>query len=587
MTRRPVVIIVALLAAALVVSVAGLVMITAVMGRQPTVPSRAALSLAVGGDIAEMPASDVVAYLSDATTPTVRGIVDNLRKAKTDTRVRAVLLRPTGFASPYWGKVQELRDALLDFKESGKPLYAYLEYGGDREYYLASAADKVFLMPASTLDLAGVATYQVFLRGTLDKIGAYPDIHHVGEFKAAPNSYTETGYTPAHREMDEWLNRDLYDQIVKGIAEGRKKSEADVRALVDRGPFLAQDALRAGLVDELVYEDQVAEKMRGDDEDDELDTIDGDDYGRVSPASLGLNRGPRIAVIYAVGAIVSGQSGYDPLNGAVVGSESLIESIRDAREDSSVRAIVLRVDSPGGSATASDAVWRELMLARDKRPLIVSMSDLAASGGYYIAMPGQVIVAQPSTLTGSIGIFGGKFITGGVYEKLGANIESTSIGKHAEMNSPARPYNADEVKKVREQLESFYKQFIGKVADARGKTPEQIDAIAQGRVWTGRQALQNGLVDALGGLDKAIEVAKEKAGIDADDEVQLVVYPEPKSFYELVSEFSGARAEAAAGARLLNNLSAGERDVLRLLRGPATLFRRGELLALMPFTFLR
>ena len=587
MTRRPVVIIVALLAAALIVSVAGLVMIAAVIGRQPTVPSRAALSLAVGGDIAEVPASDVVAYLSDATTPTVRGIVDNLRKAKTDARVRAVLLKPTGFASPYWGKVQELRDALLDFKESGKPLYAYLEYGGDREYYLASAADKVFLMPASTLDLVGVATYQLFLRGTLDKIGAHPDLHHIGDFKTASNSFTETGYTPAHRQMDEWLNRDLYEQIVRGIAAGRKKSEADVRQLIEQGPFLADDALRAGLVDEVLYEDQVAEKMRGDERDDDLDTIDGDDYGRVSPTSLGLNRGPRIAVIYAVGAIVSGQSGYDPLNGAAVGSESLIESIRDAREDSSVRAIVLRVDSPGGSATASDAVWRELMLAREKRPLIVSMSDLAASGGYYIAMPGHVIVAQPTTLTGSIGIYGGKFISGGVYEKLGANIESTSIGKHAEMNSPARPYNPDELKKVKAQLESFYTGFVTKVAAARGRTPEQIDAIAQGRVWTGQQAVQNGLVDTLGGLDKAIEVAKEKAGIDADDEVQLVVYPEPKSFYELVSEFSGARGEAAAGAWLLNNLSTGERDALRMLRGPATLFRRGELLALMPFTFLR
>jgi protease-4 len=586
MTRRPVAIIVALLAAALVVSFAGFLILYLVVGREPAVPARAALSLEVGGDIAEMPASDVVAYLSDARAPTVRAIVENLRKAKTDSRVRAVLLKPTGFTSPYWGKVQELRDALLDFKESGKPLYAYLEYGGDREYYLASVADKVFLMPATTLDLSGVATYQLFLRGTLDKIGAYPDIHHVGEFKAAPNSYTETGYTPAHRAMDEWLNRDLYEQIVKGIAEGRKKSEADMRALIDQGPFLAEDALRAGLVDELVYEDQVADKMHDDESDTRLSTIEGGDYGRVSVGSIGLNRGPRIAVIYAVGAIVGGESGYDPLNGQAVGSETLIDAIRAARRDSSVRAIVLRVDSPGGSATASDAIWRELMLARDDRPLIVSMSDLAASGGYYIAMPGQVIVAQPSTLTGSIGIFGGKFITGGVYQKLGANIESTSIGKHAEMNSPARPYNADEVKKVREQLESFYKQFVGKVAAARGKTPEQINAIAEGRVWTGRQAIENGLVDRLGGLDTAIDIAKEKAGIDPDTSVQLVVYPAPKSFYEIVSDLSGARGQVAA-AWVTTNLTAGEQEALRLMRGPGAMFRRGELLALMPFSVLR
>ncbi len=584
MTRRPVAIIVALLAAALVVSFAGFVILYLVMGREPAVPSRAALSLEVGGDIVELPASDVVAYLSDARTPTVRGIVESLKKAKHDSRVRAVLLKPTTFSSPYWGKVQELRAALVDFKESGKPLYAYLEYGGDREYYLASAADKIFLMPASTLDLTGVATYQVFLRGTFDKIGVTADIHHVGDFKTASNQYTEKGYTPSHRAMDEWLNRELYEQIVDGIAHGRKKSDAEVRSLIDQGPFLAENARRAGLVDDVIYADQVADKL-DDDESGELSTIEAVDYGRVS--APGFNRGPRIAVIYAVGAIVGGRSGFDPLNGQTVGSDTLIESIRLARKDSSVRAIVLRVDSPGGSATASDAIWRELMLARDEKPLVVSMSDLAASGGYYIAMPGHAIVAQPSTLTGSIGIFGGKFITGGVYEKLGANIESTSIGKHAEINSPARPYNADELKKVTEQLESFYTQFVAKVAAARGKTPDQINAIAEGRVWTGRQASQNGLVDALGGLDTAIGLAKEKAGIDADDSVQLVVYPAPKSFYEIVSELSGARQQASMAAWLTMNLSPGERDALRMLRSPAALFRRGELLALMPFTFLR
>jgi protease-4 len=582
MNRRPVVIIVALLAVALLVSFGGLVTLYLAVGREPAVPSRAALSLKVGGDIVEMPASDVVTYLSDARTPTVRGIVESLRRAKHDSRIHAVVLKPTGFSSPYWGKVQEIRDAVIDFKESGKPVYAYLEYAGDREYYLASVADKVFLMPASTLDLTGVATYQVFLKGTFDKIGVTPDIHHVGDFKTASNQYTEKGYTPSHRAMDEWLNRDLYEQIVKGIASGRKKTAAEVRQLIDDGPFLAENAKRAGLVDEVIYEDQLAERLK-DDDSRELDTIEVDDYGRTGQRS---GRGPRLAVIYAVGAIVGGRSGFDPLNGETVGSETLIEAIRSARKDSSVRAIVLRVDSPGGSATASDAIWRELMLARDEKPLIVSMSDLAASGGYYIAMPGHAIVAQPTTLTGSIGIFGGKFITGGVYEKLGANIESTSIGKHAEMNSPARPYNPDELKKVTEQLESFYTQFVSKVAAARGKTPEQINAIAEGRVWTGHQASQNGLVDALGGLDAAVNMAKDKAGIGADETVQLVVYPEPKTFYELLSGLSGVRQQASR-LWMSMNLSSAEREALRLLRGPGALFRRGEPLALMPMTFLR
>jgi protease-4 len=589
MARRPVAFIFIFLGAALVISIAGFSLLYLAIGREPRVPSSAMLTLRLGGNLVEMAPTDVVSYFSDARTPTLRSMVENLRKAKADKRVTAVLLKPTGFASPFWGKVQELRDAMVDFKKSGKPLYAYLEYGGDREYYLATAADKVFLMPSSSLDLTGVATYQLFLRGTLDKIGAYPDLHHIGDFKTASNIFTEKGYTKAHREMDDALNRDLYAQIVRGIAQGRGKNEAEIRALIDAGPFLPEDALRAGLIDDVLYEDQVTEKL-GDGKREPERTIDGEDYARVSLRSLGLNTGPRIAVIYAAGAIVGGESGYDPLNGPVVGSDTIIESIRQARKDSSVRAIVLRIDSPGGSATASDAIWRELMIARDERenrPLVASMSDLAASGGYYIAMPAHAIVAQPSTLTGSIGIYGGKFVTGGTYAKLGANIESTSIGRHAEINSPARPYNPEEVKKVTEQLQAFYDQFVEKVATARHTTPEKIDQIAQGRVWTGQQASEIGLVDALGGLDKAIALAKERAKISADTEVELVVYPPPKSFYELIADEFSSTGQRGAAAWLSMNLSAGELEALRAFRGPTALFRRGEPLALMPFTFLR
>jgi protease-4 len=225
---------------------------------------------------------------------------------------------------------------------------------------------------------------------------------------------------------------------------------------------------------------------------------------------------------------------------------------------------------------------------RADRPLIASMSDLAASGGYYIAMPAQVIVAQPATLTGSIGIFGGKIVTGGVYEKLGAHIESTSIGKNAELDSPIRPFNTEEVKKVQEQLQAFYDGFVEKVAESRHTTPEKIDALAQGRVWTGRQAKQNGLVDALGGLDAAVAIAKQRAKLSADAEVELVVYPPPKSFYQLLTEqFSGGGDQMAMSAWLSANLSRGELQALRMMRGPLTMFRRGEPLALMPMTWIR
>jgi protease IV len=562
------------------------------VGAGPSVPESAVLVLPVGGDLAETSPDDVVAYISGPRRPTLRSTIDALRKAKADARIQGVLLKPTGFASPYWGKVQELRDALLDFRASGKPVYAYLEYGGDQDYLLATGADKVFLMPSTPLQLAGVASYELFLRGTLDWIGVQPDLQHIGDYKTAVNTFTEKSMTAAHREMSTSLALDLYETIVSNVAQARQKSVEQVRTLIDEGPFLPDQAVAAGLVDGVAYEDEVADQLRkaaGIEEGGERAMVPASDYARVTLASLGLNQGPRIAVIYASGTIVSGDSGFDPINGPVLGSDTIIEHIRAARRDSSTRAIVLRVDSPGGSATASDAIWRELMREKagvSPRPLVVSMSDLAASGGYYIAMPADAIVAQPLTLTGSIGIFGGKFVIGGAYSKLGANIESTSVGRHAEMNSPTRAFNQDELRELREQLQSFYTGFVQKAASSRGRTPEQIDAVARGRVWTGSQAKTNGLVDELGGLSRAIAVAKSRAKIPDEAEVEVVVYPPVRSFYELLSEqISGAGEGAAVASWLAENLTAAEKDALSVLRGPWPLFRPGEALALMPFRF--
>src|SRR4051812_27765445 len=262
MARRRFTLIFTVLGFALLVSMAGFLLLYLAVGREPAVASNSTLVLKVGGDLAEVAPANVVGYLRGSKAVTVRGVVDNLRKAKVDARVSSLLLKPTGFESPYWAKVQEIRDAVLDFKKSGKPVYAYMEYGGDKEYYLASAADRVFLMPSSALDLNGVATYQVFLRGTLDKIGAYPDLHHIGEYKTASNQLTEKGYTRAHKEMDESLNRALYNEFVRGIAEGRKKDPAEIERLLDEGPFLPEDALSAGLVDDVAYEDQVDERLK-------------------------------------------------------------------------------------------------------------------------------------------------------------------------------------------------------------------------------------------------------------------------------------------------------------------------------------
>jgi protease-4 len=425
-------------------------------------------------------------------------------------------------------------------------------------------------------------------------IGVFPNLLHIGDYKTAVNTFTEKGYTPAHKEMDASLNGSLFDALVQGIAEGRKKTLDEVRALIDQGPFLAADALGAGLIDQVAYEDDARAALHAAinaGEGGEAADIDGDDYARVRATSLGLDRGPRIGVIYASGAIAGGRGGYDPINGAVVGSDTLIEHIRRARKDTTLKALILRVDSPGGSATASDAIWHELRKSKDERPdrpLVASMSDLAASGGYYIAMAADAIVAQPSTLTGSIGIFGGKYVTGGLYQKLGATIDSTSNGRNAELESPARPFSESEAAKLQQQLQAFYDQFIRKVADARRKSPEEINRIAQGRVWTGAQAIQNGLVDALGGLDRAIGLAKERAKIPADSEVEIVVFPPRKTFVEVLTEqWSGAADQAAVSRWMSANLTRAEREALRAVRGPLAAFRPGEMLTLMPYVLVR
>jgi len=581
--RKGVGLILGLILVAVLISAAGMALIFFAARGGPQVRDNATLYLTVDPDLAEIEPGGVVNQFI-GSQPTLRGVVDSLRKAAVDRRIKSVVIVPRG-GGALWGKVQEVRDAILQFRKSGKPIIAYLEYGAEQEYYLASACDKVYLMPAAQLDLRGLATYELFLRGTLDKAGAYPDLMHIGDYKTAANTFTEKGFTPAHREMAESLNRDLYTQLLRGIGDGRRKSEDEVRALLDHGPYLARDAVAAGLVDDLAYEDELDDKS---DLGGAKQRVDADKYREVSTASLGLDKGPKIAVLYLVGVITSGQSSFDSPQGAVTGSDTVLEWLRKVRADSSVRAIVLRIDSPGGSAIASDVIWREVMLTRTVKPVIASMGDVAASGGYYVAMPAHAIVAQPGTLTGSIGVVVGKFALGGTMEKLGVNVDGVESGKYAGMLSPVRPYTADERARVMEQMQATYDTFVEKAAQARATTPEKIDAIAQGRVWTGRQARDLGLVDELGGLWDAIAIAKQRAKIDAGRHVELDVYPRSRSLYELVANPFGSAASMARTAGPLGALFADPRArALESLATRLNLFRTGEPLALMPNVFVR
>jgi protease-4 len=577
--RRGVWLVFFLICFAVLVSVGTMATLYLATARPVRVPSQTTLVLPVRGDLPESPPGGVTGFLSEVTT--LRDVTSAIRRAKSDDRVQSLLVIADN-APAYWAQAQELRDAILDFRTSGKPTVGYLSYGGDREYYIATACDRVFLLPTSTLALDGIATYEIFLRGTLDKIGTYPDLVHIGDYKTAVNLFTEKGFTPAHREMAESLNRDAYEQLVHAIAKARNKTPDEVRAVIDEGPFVAAEALKLGLVDGLAYPDELPQQAKI--KRDEEHLLEADDYGRNAGAALGVGR-PRIAVLHVNGTIMGGDSG-EGADGQVVGSDTIAKSLRRIRKDSTIKAVVVRINSPGGSSIASDLIWRELTITRKDKPVVASMGDFAASGGYYVATPASAIVAQPGTLTGSIGIYTGKFVIGGTLEKLGASIDGVSYGRFADMNSPTRPFTDEEREKVVEDMQAFYDGFVSKVAESRKLARERVLEIAQGRVWTGRQAKDIGLVDELGGLDRAVALAKQAAKIDASQAVEVVSYPPPKSLIEsLVHPFGTAASMRREALGVL--LSDQEARALQSLAAHARLFRRGEPLALMPYVFSR
>jgi protease-4 len=505
-----------------------------------SVPTHACLEIGLGGELREIAPPDFFRDVVLGVRPlSVNDIWMNIRKAKADDRIDALLLRLDMLACD-WAKVTEIRDAVLDFRKSGKKAYAYIEEAPefDKEYYLATACDRIILHPMGWLGVNGIGGYVPFFKNAFDKLGIRAEFEHVEEYKTAYNQFTESGFTPAHREMVESIYGDIFDQYVAAVASARKKTPEEVRALIDRGSFQGEGALEAGLVDDLKYEDELQDMLRSSGQ--KLVRITSDEYSHVSPASAGLGAGRRVAVIYAVGPILSGES----LPGSI-GGATLARWIREAREDKSVAAIVLRVDSPGGSSVASDVIWREVFLAKKQKPFVVSMSDMAGSGGYWISMAAHKIVAQPQTLTGSIGVLAGKFDLSGLYGKLGITAERIVFGKEADVYSSFRPFSPEEKKAVKEEILRVYESFLEKAAQGRNMTRAEVDKVGRGRVWTGRQARELKLVDELGGLSKAIELAKGLAGIGRDEEPRLVVWPKKKGFW---SSIVGRRAtEASSG----------------------------------------
>ncbi len=499
--------------------------------------------------------------------PRLMDLVADIGRAKDDHAVKGILLRIDSFNMGL-AKTQEIREAILDFKRSGKSVIAFMEMGGNKEYYLATAADKIVLVPTGYLLVTGLAAEVTFIKGTLDKLGIVADLEHRGDYKSASDRVTRKSMSPAHREMISSLLDDLYDQMTSQIARGRGWTQEGTESKIDQGPFTASEAFKASLVDTLLFYDQMDELIRQE-TGEKIRKLAYQDYRRHDNYKYSWAIPPRIAVVFATGSIFSGQSRRDFLMGDIMGSETISEAITKAREDNRVKAIVFRVDSPGGSGIASDVILREIVLTKKVKPVIVSMSDVAGSGGYWISCAGDTIVSMPGTYTGSIGVITGKVSLKGLYEKIGFNIETVKRGKHADFFTSTREFNDEEREAVNRQIDEFYHEFVRKVAETRGMSEAEVAAIAQGRVWTGRQAEGNGLVDLLGGLNLALSIAREKAGLPEDAEVEIVTYPKRKLFFGLPG-------------RSLLSLSPDVRSILEELDG-RSLFGDDHILLLMPY----
>lgn len=527
--------------------------------KAPAVKSQSFLELRLLGEIQEKAGPDIMSLLY--LKPEALSMYDiwtNLRKAKVDSRITAVVLRMGNLVCD-WAKVNEIRDLVLDFRASGKKAYAYIEEAieFDKEYYLATACDKIVLHPQGFLIINGIGGHIPFVKQALDKLGVEAEVEHVEEYKTAYHMFTHDKLTPAHREMLDSIYASLYDQYVQKVAEARGKSEEDVKELLDHGFFQGESAKEAGLVDALLYEDQFMELIMGDRK--KINRVSHQQYLRISPRSLGLDRGRKIALIYGMGPIISGTGMY-----GMMGSETISRWIRRARRDKSIAAIVFRVDSPGGSAVASDSIWREVVLAKQEKPIIISMSDMAGSGGYQVAMAAHRIVAHPQTLTGSIGVIFAKINLRRLYTKLGITAEKVQYGERADMFSSFRKATPEERDLLKQEILMTYDHFITKAAEGRKMTKEEIDRIGKGRVWTGAQALELGLVDEMGGLSRAVAIAKELAGIPDRDPVRLDVWPKKISFWDMVWGRRAVRLDVELSPRMkkiLSTLSLLDRNV--------------------------
>jgi protease-4 len=500
----------------------GLLSVSNRMQRTFVPTPRRHLDLKLSGPIADqMPGLSLSGSGSARQTWSLLNLLD---RAAQDKSVKALVLDLSD-AQLTSDQAQEMREALIRFKAGGRKVYVYGASLGMATYYVASLADRIVVHPVGDVSIPGVAAQVMFLKGTLDKLGLKADYTRHGKYKSAVEQFSQDSLTAPNREQHTALVDTVYEQFVAGASAGRHMSPDSLRKLIDIGLFTAQDAKAAGLVDTFCYRDEfdsiVKKDLRG------LGSVGEQEFRQDAVAEQGWQPKPAIAIIYASGDIADGESRTDFLTGGMtMGAQTMVRAIRDAAADKRVKAIVLRINSPGGDGYASDLIWHELDKARRKKPVIVSMGDLAASGGYYIACNASRIFAEPNTITGSIGVFDLKLVTEGLYNKLGVRRQTVKQGEHADALSDQREWTPEEDSMMQAFVDKFYESFIGKVAQGRHMTREQVDSIAQGRVWTGADGKRIGIVDELGGFLAAVDYAKKAAKLKDCD---FVFLPKPRN----------------------------------------------------------
>lgn len=528
----------------IIVMVIGMVAVSSTSGKKEKIEDGSWLVVDLYGGITEYsPPAGVMSEVLGGKGETLQRILDNMEKVCVDDRIEGVILKMSSSNGAGGAMLEEMRWAVKKVQESGKKVYGYSDSMDRKTYYLASACDSIFMPRTGYMTFLGYSVTTEHVLGTLEKLGINPNIHKIKDYKAAAEMVIRKDMSSFSRENKEWMLDEYWDLFCEAVESDRGMTEEKVREAMDLAVLTPAQALEIGMIDATMYWDEMEEILKNEG-DEKLPKVSQGRYEEEEAAKLGLKGKKKIAVVHAQGMIGGRKSRIDPMFGIMMGHETVAAEIRRAQKDDDISAIVFRVDSPGGESLASDMIGHQIEVAAGVKPVVVSMVDVAASGGYHISYRATKIVADRTTLTGSIGSISGKFNAKGFYDKLGITHDFATKGPRALMFSPYDDFNEEEWKIFKENHWMDFNAWLRDVSEHRGMTFEEAEKLAHGRVWTGRQGKENGLVDELGGLDRAIELAKELAEIPADEKVTIVHYPVKKSFFEELTSGGGLAAAA-------------------------------------------